>query len=94
MPAEMPVAVVVQRMVTSEKSGVMFTVDPATRDPTRVVIEAAWGLGEVGGAAGRSRRTTTSLDKQLAGRWSSADRREGVPPRMAMPTGGDAFAST
>lgn len=47
MPAEMPVAVVVQAMVKSDKSGVMFTVDPATRDRDRVVIEAAWGLGEV-----------------------------------------------
>jgi pyruvate,water dikinase len=47
MPAEMPVAVVVQAMVNSEKAGVMFTVDPATRDADHVVIEAAWGLGEV-----------------------------------------------
>ena len=47
LPTEMPVAVVVQRMVSSEKSGVMFTSDPATRDPARIVIEAAWGLGEV-----------------------------------------------
>jgi pyruvate,water dikinase len=47
MPAEMPVAVIVQRMVPAEKSGVMFTVDPATRDRSRLVIEAAWGLGEV-----------------------------------------------
>jgi pyruvate,water dikinase len=45
-PLEMPVAVIVQRMVNSEKSGVMFTTDPATRDPSRMVIEAAWGLGE------------------------------------------------
>ena len=47
MPLEMPVAVIVQRMVDSDKSGVMFTTDPATRDATRMVIEAAWGLGEV-----------------------------------------------
>ena len=47
MPAEMPVAVVVQQMIPSEKSGVLFTVDPATKDPTRLVIEAAWGVGEV-----------------------------------------------
>ena len=47
MPAEMPVAVVVQRMVASEKSGVMFTADPATGEASHVVIEAAWGLGEV-----------------------------------------------
>ena len=47
MPAEMPVAVVVQRMVASQKSGVMFTADPATGATDHVVIEAAWGLGEV-----------------------------------------------
>ncbi len=47
MPAEMPVAVVVQLMVPSEKSGVMFSVDPATGAAGEVVIEAAWGLGEV-----------------------------------------------
>jgi len=47
MDAEMPVAVVVQRMVQSDKSGVMFTVDPSTRDDRLLVIEAAWGLGEV-----------------------------------------------
>jgi pyruvate, water dikinase len=41
------VAVVVQRMVDSEKSGVLFTVDPASEDPTALVIEAAFGLGEV-----------------------------------------------
>lgn len=46
LPAEMPVAVIVQRMVNSDKSGVMFTADPATHDASRIVIEAAWGLGE------------------------------------------------
>ena len=45
--AEPAIAVVVQRMVRSDCSGVMFTVDPATGDPTRVVIEGAFGLGEV-----------------------------------------------
>jgi pyruvate,water dikinase len=46
LPLEMPVAVIVQRMVSSEKSGVMFTSDPASGDRARIVIEAAWGLGE------------------------------------------------
>jgi pyruvate,water dikinase len=43
-------AVVVQKMVNSEVSGVMFTSDPITGEPT-VVIEAGFGLGEaiVGG---------------------------------------------
>jgi len=39
------IAVPVQKMVQSEVSGVMFTVDPVTGDD-RIVIEAVWGLGE------------------------------------------------
>ncbi len=44
---EPAIAVVVQEMVDSERSGVMFTVDPATGQRTQLVIEAAFGLGEV-----------------------------------------------
>jgi pyruvate,water dikinase len=44
---EPAIAVVVQEMVASESSGVMFTADPATGDRDRIVIEAALGLGEV-----------------------------------------------
>jgi len=40
------IAVVVQKMVNSEKSGVMFTVHPATGDEEKLVIEGGWGLGE------------------------------------------------
>ncbi|MCE5291480.1 MAG: phosphoenolpyruvate synthase [Nocardiaceae bacterium] len=43
MPA---MAVVVQEMVASERSGVMFTVDPRTGNPDELVIEAAAGYGE------------------------------------------------
>ncbi|AKU89992.1 phosphoenolpyruvate synthase [Vulgatibacter incomptus] len=43
---ERAIAVVVQEMVEAEKAGVMFTVDPATSDRRRIVIESAWGLGE------------------------------------------------
>jgi len=39
-------AVPVQRMVQSEKSGVMFTVEPIASDDTKIVIEAVYGLGE------------------------------------------------
>lgn len=44
-------AVVVQKMIESDVSGVMFTVDPITNDKNVIVIEAAFGLGEfvVGG---------------------------------------------
>ncbi|HET7769503.1 MAG TPA: phosphoenolpyruvate synthase [Chloroflexota bacterium] len=41
------VAVVVQKMVDAEKSGVLFTVNPATGNMSHIVIEAAWGLGEL-----------------------------------------------
>jgi pyruvate,water dikinase len=44
---EPAMAVVVQRMVDSECSGVAFTADPSTSDRSRIVIEAALGLGEV-----------------------------------------------
>ena len=40
------IAVVVQRMVQSERSGVMFTLHPVTNDKTKIVIEAIYGLGE------------------------------------------------
>ncbi len=41
------VAVVVQTMVDSEKSGVMFTANPVTSDRDEMVIEAIYGLGEL-----------------------------------------------
>ncbi|MEI6498391.1 MAG: PEP/pyruvate-binding domain-containing protein [bacterium] len=45
------VAVVVQKMVQSEVSGITFTVHPVTEDRNQMVIEAGFGLGEaiVGG---------------------------------------------
>lgn len=45
------VAVVVQKMVQSEVSGITFTVHPVTQDHNQMVIEAGFGLGEaiVGG---------------------------------------------
>ncbi len=41
------IAVIIQRMIESDKSGVMFTIDPVTNDKTKVVIEAILGLGEM-----------------------------------------------
>ena len=45
------VAVVVQKMVQSEVSGITFTVHPVTKDYNQMVLEAGFGLGEsiVGG---------------------------------------------
>lgn len=41
------IAVPVQKMVASETSGVMFTIDPVTNDKGKIVIEAILGLGEM-----------------------------------------------
>lgn len=45
------VAVVIQKMVQSEISGISFTVHPVTKDKNQMVVEAGFGLGEaiVGG---------------------------------------------
>jgi pyruvate,water dikinase len=40
------VAVVVQEMIQSEKSGVAFSVHPVTEDINQIIIEAGFGLGE------------------------------------------------
>jgi pyruvate,water dikinase len=43
---DLEMAVVVQEMVSADKSGVMFTIDPVSGRRDRVVIEAVLGLGE------------------------------------------------
>lgn len=43
---DIAMAVVVQQMVDSKKSGVLFTVDPVHGRKDRIVVEAAFGLGE------------------------------------------------
>lgn len=40
------VAVVVQKMVNSEISGIAFSVHPVTKDKNQLIIEAGFGLGE------------------------------------------------
>jgi pyruvate,water dikinase len=40
------ISVGVQKMVNSRAAGVMFTLNPIDGDPSRVVIEGSWGLGE------------------------------------------------
>ena len=40
------VAVPVQRLIQSDISGVMFTVNPVTNEKNQIIVEAIWGLGE------------------------------------------------
>ncbi|MEM2907769.1 MAG: phosphoenolpyruvate synthase [Candidatus Hadarchaeales archaeon] len=39
-------SVVVQKMVNARSAGVLFTIHPVTGDPSKIVIEGNWGLGE------------------------------------------------
>jgi pyruvate,water dikinase len=57
---EPAIAVVVQQMVPSDRSGVMFTIDPAVRD--QIMIEGAFGLGEVV-VSGRVEPDTYHVDR-------------------------------
>lgn len=41
------ISVVIQKMIQSEVSGVMFSIDPVNNDKERIVIESVWGLGEL-----------------------------------------------
>ena len=51
-PFEPAIAVVVQRRLASEVSGVAFSINPRTNDFDELLVNASWGLGEavVGGA--------------------------------------------
>jgi Pyruvate phosphate dikinase, AMP/ATP-binding domain len=45
-PESVKVAVVVQKMIQSEVSGIAFTINPVTNDTSEIMIEAGYGLGE------------------------------------------------
>ncbi len=72
-PAQVRLAVVVQRMVDAEAAGVVFTADPVTGDRERIVVEASSGLGEavVSGAVTPDRYvldTVGGVREQFSGR--------------------------
>lgn len=46
LDAKVSVAVVIQKMIQSDVSGITFTVHPVTQDKNQMIIEAGWGLGE------------------------------------------------
>jgi len=56
-------AAVVQIMVQSEKSGIIFTVDPMYQDPNLISIEAGFGLGETV-VSGQITPDTYRIDKE------------------------------
>ncbi len=46
-PNQLAVAVVIQKMIASDISGVMFTINPVTNNKNQIIIEAIYGLGEL-----------------------------------------------
>ena len=48
---DVELSVVVQEMVAAETAGVLFTADPVSADPDRMLISASYGLGESVAAA-------------------------------------------
>ena len=47
LPDEPAIAVVVQVMIESERAGIGFSVDPVSGDRSRIMVEAAFGQGEI-----------------------------------------------
>mgnify|MGYP001597150263 FL=1 len=41
------ISVIVQKMVQSEVSGIMFSIDPVTNRKDRIIVDSVWGLGEM-----------------------------------------------
>ena len=68
--AEVAMAVLVQRMVAAEVSGVMLTLDPVTGDRSQVTIESAVGLGlpVVGGELTPDRFTVDKVTTAIRSR--------------------------
>lgn len=64
------VAVVVQKMINSDVSGITFTVHPVTKDKNQMVIEAGYGLGEAI-VGGKITPDTYIVDKSQVTRYKS-----------------------
>jgi len=62
--------VAVQRMVDAEVSGVMFTCNPVTGDPSTVAVNASWGLGiaVVGGEVTPDEYRLSKVTREVLGR--------------------------
>ena len=45
-PADVGIAVIIQRFVPARVSGVMFTANPVGGDTDQILVDACWGLGE------------------------------------------------
>lgn len=87
------VAVVVQKMVQSEVSGISFTVHPVTEDRNQMVIEAGYGLGEaiVGGMITPdtyviNKKEYSIEDKNISEQKMMICRRDGITEENVVPS--------
>jgi pyruvate,water dikinase len=74
---DVKISVAVQKMVNAKAAGVAMTLDPATGDRTKIVIDASFGLGETVGLA-PSHPTTSALKRCC---WKSST--AGFPPNTS-----------
>lgn len=79
------VAVVVQKMIQSEISGICFTVHPVTKDYDEIVIEAGYGLGEAI-VGGKITPDTYVIHKKS---WKILDKNIGQQKMMIIKSGQD-----
>lgn len=80
---DLAIAVVVQRLVPSDVSGVLFTRDPLDPTNQRMLVEASWGLGE-SVVSGRVTPDRFHLDRDTG---SVVERHIAVKRTMRMPAG-------
>lgn len=98
-PESLAMAVGVQVMVPARVAGVLVTVNPQTDDPSQLVIEASWGLGEsvVGGLVTPDRyvvdkRTGRTIETRIGQKTievvcgpHGTDHQEVPPPKQCLP---------
>jgi len=70
------ISVGVQKIVDARAAGVMFTLDPLNGDPSKVVIEGKWGLGEtvVSGQVNPDKfvvdKVTKEIQRTISQKWT------------------------
>ncbi len=77
------IAVIVQKLIPAEVSGVLFTRDPLDSEGRRMLVEASWGLGE-GIVAGRVTPDRYHLDRDSG---AVLEQTIAIKPIMQTPAG-------
>jgi len=89
------ISVGVQKIVDARAAGVMFTLNPLNGDPSKVVIEGNWGLGEtvVSGQVNPDKfvvdKVTKEIGKTISKKWTEYvfDAKKGMVCHLDIPHG-------